>query len=65
MVQLSIYDSSGKEVKLLFIGKQVNGLQMFQWDGTDNEGKNLQAGAYFLNLKTGGSTLIKKIIKLK
>jgi len=64
IVRLSIYDSSGKEVKALFNGKQVAGSHELKWDGEDNTGRKLSAGTYFLKLKADGSTIIKKIVKL-
>ncbi|MEO0093009.1 MAG: kelch repeat-containing protein [candidate division WOR-3 bacterium] len=65
IVRLSIYDSSGKEVKALFNGKQVAGFHKLQWDGKDNAGKELPTGAYFLKLKTNGSATVKKLVKLE
>jgi hypothetical protein len=65
LVRLSIYDSSGKEVKALFNGKQVAGFHELNWNGKDNASRKLPAGAYFLKLKANGSTTIKKIVKLE
>ncbi|MDH5683494.1 MAG: T9SS type A sorting domain-containing protein [candidate division WOR-3 bacterium] len=65
VVRISIYDSSGKEVKALFNGKQSAGFHELKWDGEDYTNRKLSAGTYFLNMEADGTILIMKMIKLK
>jgi len=63
---LRIYDISGRLVKDLseqisVIGHQVSA----QWDGTDQNGKNISNGVYFYVINTGGQTIQKKIVMVK
>jgi poly-gamma-glutamate synthesis protein (capsule biosynthesis protein) len=64
-VVLKIYNALGREVKTLVNGLQVNGQKKVIWDGSDNQGKNLDAGIYFCRLKAGGNELSRKLVLLK
>ncbi len=61
---LSIYDVSGRLVKQFdhLANQPVNTVL---WDGKDNLERELPAGVYFAQLKSGRLTCTKKIVKLK
>lgn len=60
---LAIYDITGRLVK------QFNHLTDYQssilWDGTDNLGRRLPAGIYFVEMSLGTKQVSKKVIKIK
>lgn len=44
---ICIYSAAGQLVKVLTLKSQITDLQCIMWDGTDNYGKKVPAGAYF------------------
>lgn len=63
---LQIFDAAGRVVKNFdeYAGQFHRTVEIV-WSGTDDSGTMLPAGVYFCRLKTGGSILTRKIIKLK
>ena len=59
-VSLKIYDSIGREVKVLVDRWEEPGIYFVTLSGN-----NISSGIYFLNLRTGGSSVTKKIVCLK
>jgi len=57
---ISIYDALGKAVKQ-FNNVTVNKII---WDGTDDSGKRLSAGTYFISFTTQHENIIKKVVLL-
>jgi type IX secretion system substrate protein len=57
---LNIYNSKGQIVKTF---NQV--AQNVVWNGQDNQGKEVNSGIYFYQLKTGDQSFTKKMILLK
>jgi flagellar basal-body rod modification protein FlgD len=45
-VSVSVYDSSGQEVRNMQMGQLPEGRHFFSWDGTDGDGNPLPAGNY-------------------
>jgi hypothetical protein len=64
-LRLSVYNSSGQEVKLLFDGLQFTGFQKVQWNGRDDFGRTVPAGTYFLYINRDDFGEMRKIIKLR
>ena len=64
-VSLSIYDLSGKLVKVLLDGNIGMGYSRFVWDASDNSGKQVSAGVYLYRIKTEKFVQTKKLILLK
>ncbi len=63
---LKIYDASGRLVKRFLRGQSpTSKVQSLQWDGTDENGRNLSNGIYFVILEYGGERLSKKLVLLK
>ncbi len=63
-VELKIYNLKGQLVKSLYSG--VASSKTLDWDGTDESGKNLQAGVYLYKLLVNGKTAeTKKLIIIK
>jgi M6 family metalloprotease-like protein len=59
-VKLTIFNSPGEEVDVVFEGMLKAGKHNFQWDGT-----NFASGIYFYRLESPGITLTKKMVFLK
>lgn len=63
--ELVIYDVLGREVKTLFDGKTMPGINSFSWDGTNNYGDLVVSGAYFYKLRVGDKIDSRKMVLLK
>jgi hypothetical protein len=61
-VELAVYDASGRVVRTLASGAMPAGGYTAQWDGTDNAGRSLGHGIYFVRLVTPDRTLTVKAV---
>jgi len=52
-------------VKTLDRQSPINNLNYWVWDGTDNRGKNVPAGAYFCIIEAARQKVAKKVVRLK
>jgi hypothetical protein len=64
-VELAIYDVSGRRVALVERGRRGAGVFDRPWDGTDDGGKPLSSGVYFLRLRAGTEEAVRKIVVLR
>jgi hypothetical protein len=64
-VKVSIFDLSGKLVRVLINGNKMAGNFTDQWDGRSNEGKIVAAGQYYYNIQIGNFITNKKVIMLR
>lgn len=64
-VLLSVYDVSGRLVRVLARGQLAAGTHCRRWDGRDETGCSLAAGVYFAKLKAGDRILAEKIVIAK
>lgn len=60
VINLSIYDMSGRCVKKLANGKQTKGIYNEKWDA-----KGMASGTYFVRLTVGNMTEVRKLILIK
>jgi D-alanyl-D-alanine carboxypeptidase len=65
LVKLIIYDCFGHQIKLLKNDTMYPGNYSVSWNGSDNRGKQVTKGVYFIGLETGDKVLVKKILKVK
>ncbi len=65
LVDLSIYDNTGRLVRKLVNGKQEKGSYQTQWSGEDDMGRKLGSGVYFVKFETDQTRAVKKVIMLK
>ena len=64
-INLKIYDVSGRIVKSFNLESCIMYHEsVISWDGTDDSGRRLPPGVYFIYLKIGSLSAIGKIIKL-
>jgi hypothetical protein len=61
-VSLSIYDVTGRLIKVLVSDTKPIGEHSVTWNGQDNQGNRVKNGIYFCSLKTNGKTVTRKII---
>jgi flagellar hook assembly protein FlgD len=52
-ISLDIFDLAGRKVKTLASGPQKAGDHGIDWDGTNEHGRRVASGIYFLRLETG------------
>ena len=64
-VSIIIYDIAGKEVKSLINNYYGSGLHSIIWDATDQNNKNVSAGMYLYQIKSGDHVEVKKMMLLK
>jgi hypothetical protein len=60
-IQLSVYNTIGQLVTVIDKGRK-NGNQSLQWIPKDMHGRRLASGIYFLQLKTGNTTAVRKMV---
>ncbi len=64
-VSLTIYNVAGAKVKTI-VQKTLNeGTYIYEWNGRDEKGHKVLPGVYFVRLKTGDFTSVKKVILVK
>lgn len=62
-VLIKIYDTSGKEIKILVNSYQTPGAKTIVWNGTDNNDKPVPSGMYYCKIQAGvGNQSVKKLI---
>jgi hypothetical protein len=64
-VSLRIYDVTGRLVKQFLLSTDYYLLSTISWDGTDEHGRRVSEGIYFVRLETHDYTETQKIIFLK
>jgi len=63
---LTVYDAAGRRVRQLATGsRQAAGRDRVVWDGTDDAGRAVGAGAYFVRLRAGDTSTIAKLLVLR
>ncbi|MDP7529375.1 MAG: T9SS type A sorting domain-containing protein, partial [Candidatus Marinimicrobia bacterium] len=65
MVNITIYDMMGRQVKTLVNGSQTAGYKFIQWNATNDEGKPVSAGLYLYTIQAGEFRQTKKMVLLK
>ena len=65
LVNIAVYDMSGRLVKDLLNGYQNAGYNSIQWNATNNQGQSVSAGIYICIIKIGSYNTNKKMLLLK
>lgn len=60
--ELRVVEPSGKTIKVLDRGQMETGAYWISWDGTDETGRKMPKGIYFVNLTVGDKSCQKKLI---
>ncbi len=66
-VALSVYDVSGRLVKVLSAGQELiePGYYTVSWDGSDEQGRAVPAGVYFVKFESADHASVQKAILLR
>jgi hypothetical protein len=64
-VTLHIYNVLGEKVKTLLDRDQPAGFYQMDWNGKDDNGKDISSGLYFYKLEVSGFSQAKKMLLLK
>lgn len=65
MIELAIYDLSGREVANLAKGMFTGGVHSAVWNGLDGSGSRATGGIYLAILKAGEERLLQKIVLVR
>jgi hypothetical protein len=63
--RLALFDLRGRLVRVLLAGPAVAGRSSARWDGRDEDGREVAAGAYFVRLSFEGQERLGKIVRLR
>ena len=61
-VRLSVYDLKGERVATLIDGDRPAGPNSTTWDGRDDRGRPVPAGAYFYQLEAFGERRVNRLV---
>jgi len=64
-VHLRVYDVAGHLVRELVDGPQSSGRYSTTWSGTDQHGRAVTSGVYFVRLEAAGEAVTRKVVKLR
>ncbi|GAH71321.1 unnamed protein product, partial [marine sediment metagenome] len=64
-VSVRILDITGRVIKTIYEGDKKAGNYKFVWDGTTDKGVKVPSGSYFCKIKTGETSLTKKITLIR
>jgi len=64
-VELTVYNVKGQKVSMLFNEELAAGEQKIIWQGTDNEGRKVSSGIYFVRLQSDTGVDVKKVMLMK
>jgi len=65
MVNITIYDMMGRQVKTLVNGSQTAGFKSIQWNATNDKNRPVSAGLYLYTIQAGEFKQTKKMVLLK
>jgi len=65
MTAVNIYNIKGQLVKNLMQGVKEAGKYQLSWDATDNQGRSVASGVYFIKVDNGGAIKLQKAILMK
>jgi len=65
LVDVTIYDVSGREIRTLVRDSMAGGEARAVWDGLDDSGRRVATGIYFARLNINGLTACGKLVVLK
>ena len=64
-VNLSIYNCIGEKVKIICDSHLAGGKYNYTWNGTDEVGKDIATGVYFIKLRAGADVMTNKVLCVK
>jgi subtilisin family serine protease len=64
-VTVAVYDAAGRSLRALWNGMQTGGGHELVWDGRDDEGVRVPAGAYFVRVRTASAEVSRKLLVVR
>ncbi|MBU8923002.1 MAG: T9SS type A sorting domain-containing protein [Bacteroidales bacterium] len=64
-VELTIYDVTGRRIRVLVNRHEEASIHRVKWDGKNNNGKSVSSGVYFLRYKTGIYSSSTRLVLLR
>ncbi len=64
-VSVVLYDITGRKVRTLVSGQQPAGSHGIMWSGSNDQGRTVAAGVYFVRLQAGDYCAAQKIVWMK
>ncbi len=64
-VSLTVFDTRGRQVRVLVDERKPAGRHAVSWDGRDDDGHPLASGVYFHRFEAAGETRVGKMVILK
>jgi hypothetical protein len=64
-VNLAVYNIVGQAVHTRNLGCKSSGTYEVNWDGSDDQGRKLSTGVYFVSLKVGQANFMKRLTLLR
>ena len=64
-VSLTVYDVTGRQVRVLVNESKQAGVHSASWDGTDSQGRALASGVYFYRLEALGFSQTRRMTLVK
>jgi Glycosyl hydrolases family 32 N-terminal domain/FlgD Ig-like domain len=66
VVRVDVYDASGRLVRTLLDGARAPGRHSLEWDGSDQSGRGVASGVYFVRMRIDGAVVdTRKMMLLK
>lgn len=63
-VDLEVYDIQGRRVRTESYGQRT-GTQRFVWDGRDDGGNEVGSGIYWIRLRAGDETFVRRVVRVR
>lgn len=64
-VTLTIFNPGGRAVRELRLGRQLAGTHEYYWDGLNDGGRRVTPGVYYCEVRDGGASATRKMIRLR
>jgi WD40 repeat protein len=64
-VEITIYDTAGRKIRVLTAGHYHTGHHEVVWNGATYAGRAAASGVYFVRMTSDGITAVRKIVLLK
>ncbi len=64
-VRIAVYDVTGRRVRVILDDTLPGGMHESAWDGTDERGRPLASGVYFLRLESGRTATSAKLVLMR
>lgn len=65
VIDLKIYDLTGRIIRVLDSGEKISGTHQVIWDSRDANSKKVPSGVYFIRLKGGNLKRVARCIVLR